>query len=179
MKDLREWLQLAFVILGGGLALFAFLQNLRQRRVENALKFIALFREALQPDDLKHWHELFVSSSELAGARHGQYKKEWQQFASIGEYFSEGAPDGHAIARMATALDVVCHQVVSRAADPLTVYYELGQLLKTMRDWLSGIQGAEGKKTLLDSSYPSIDRFFATYKPQQNGWPSRVYAFIE
>ena len=44
MKDLREWVQLAFIVLGGVLALFAFLQNLRQRRVENALKFIALFR---------------------------------------------------------------------------------------------------------------------------------------
>lgn len=130
-------------------------------------------------DDLKHWRALFVASSELAGAKRGQYKKEWEQFAPIREYFSEDAPDGHAIARMATALDVVCHQVVSRVADPLTVHYELGQLLQSMHDWLSGIEGAEGRKTMLDSSYPSIARFFATYKPQHHGWPSRVYAFIE
>nr|WP_315223965.1 hypothetical protein [uncultured Albidiferax sp.] len=179
MKDARDWVQLIFVVLGGVLALVAFFQNLRQRRVENALKFISLFRDGLQPDDLKHWHELFVSSSELAGAKHGQYKKEWEQFAPIAEYFKEGAPDGHAIARMATALDVVCHQVVSKVADPLTVYYELGQLLESMHDWLCAIPGVEGKKTLLESSYPSIARFFANYKPRPNGWPSRVYAFIE
>ena len=143
MKDLREWVQLAFVVVGGVFALVAFRQNLRQRRVENALKFIALFREGLQPDDLKHWRELFVSSSELAGAKHGQYKKEWEQFAPIRDYFSEGAPDGHAVARMATALDMVCHQVASRVADQLTVYYELGQLLESMHGWLSGIEGEE------------------------------------
>ena len=37
-KEIREWIQLAFVIVGGTIALFAFIQNLRQRKLENSLK---------------------------------------------------------------------------------------------------------------------------------------------
>lgn len=179
MNEWREWIQLVFLIAGGILAFLAFFQNLRQRRVENALKFITLFREGLRPGDIDHWHQLFVSSSELTGAKHGQYKKEWEQYASIREYFSEGAPDGHAVARMAAALDVVCHQVTSKIADPRTIYYELGQLLDTMRDWLSGVPSAEAGKSLLESSFPSIKAFHLKYKPTKQAWPYRVYAFIE
>lgn len=178
MKEIREWIQLAFVVVGSILALLAYLQNLLQRRVENALKFIALFREGLKEGDLHHWEQLFRSSSELAGAKHGQYLKEWDEYASIQEYFSEGAPDAHAIARMASALDVVCHQVVTKTADGKTVYYELGQLLDTMHDWLGGVKRVDADKTLLDS-YPSIKVFFSRFEPIKNNWPSRVYAFIE
>jgi len=179
MKEVREWIQLAFVAIGGVLALLAFFQNLRQRRVENALKFISLFRDGLRDGDIGHWHELFISSSELAGAKHGQYQTGSELYSSISDYFSEGAPDGHAVARMATALDVVCHQVISSMADARTVYYELGQLLDTMHDWLSGVQSAAGGKSLLDQSFPSIRAFFVKYKPRERAWPSRVYEFIE
>ena len=178
MKEVREWIQLIFVVVGGVVALTAYFQNLRQRRVENALKFIALFRDGLKDRDLEHWEQLFRSSSELAGAKHGQYLKEWEQHASIGDYFSEGAPDAHAIARMARALDVVCHQVVTKTADARTVYYELGQLLDTMQDWLSGVNGSENGKSLLDS-HPSIKKFYADFEPMKKQWPSRVYAYIE
>jgi len=41
-SELRQWLQLLFVVVGGVLALAAYFQNLRQRRVENALKFTRL-----------------------------------------------------------------------------------------------------------------------------------------
>jgi hypothetical protein len=178
MKDLREWIQLAFVITGGTIALIAFFQNLKQRRVENALKFISLFRDGLHDRDLEHWIDLFKSSSELAGVNPGFYLKEWGNIRPIHDYFSEGAIDGHAIARMAAALDVVCHQVVTRTADPRTVYYELGQLLRTMHFWLSCTQAATKNDSLL-SSFPSISKFFAKYEPEKRQWPSRVYAFIE
>ena len=178
MKEVREWIQLIFVVVGGVIALIAYFQNLRQRRVENALKFIALFRDGLKDRDLEHWEQLFRSSSELAGAKHGQYLKEWEQKSSIGDYFSEGAPDSHAIARMARALDVVCHQVVTKTADARTVYYELGQLLDTMQDWLSGVKGPEEGKSLLES-HPSIKQFYIDFEPMKKQWPSRVYAYIE
>jgi hypothetical protein len=178
LKDVREWLQLVFVVIGGGIAVAAFVQNLRQRRVENALKFISLFRDGLYEDDLDRWENLFRSSNELAGAKRGQYITEDGILASIGDYFSEGSPDGHAMARMAVSLDVVCHQVMSKAADARTVYYELGQLLKSMHDWLESIGATEPSENLLNS-YPSIKAFFKLYKPEKNNWPARIYAFIE
>ncbi|WP_313493488.1 hypothetical protein [Stenotrophomonas sp.] len=179
LKDLREWIQLIFVVVGGMTALAAFFQNLRQRRVENALKFIDLFRDALDDDDLEHWNKLFRSSSELAGAKPGYYLYEPETFRPITDYFSEGSPDGHAISRMAVALDVICHQVNSGAADARTVYYELGQLLSTMHFWLASSETCDPDNYLLDASYPSIAKFFKRFAPERSSWPSRVYAFIE
>jgi hypothetical protein len=178
LKEVREWIQLLFVVVGGSVALVAYFQNLRQRRVENALKFIALFRDGLKDGDLQHWEDLFRASSELAGAKRGMYLKEWEEHASIGDYFSEGAPDSHAVARMAQSLDVVCHQVVAKTADARTVYYELGQLLDTMHSWLGAVEAPEQGRTLLDS-HPSIKAFYAKHEPQKKQWPSRVYAYIE
>lgn len=179
LKDLREWIQLTFVIVGGLVALTAFFQNLRQRRVENALKFIGLFRDALDDGDLEYWEELYRSSSELAGARPGYYLYESERLRPITDYFSEGSPDGHAISRMAVALDVICHQVNSGAADARTVYYELGQLLSSMHFWLASSEASEPCKSLLEASYPSIAKFFKRFAPERSLWPSRVYAFIE
>lgn len=178
MKDVREWIQLIFVVVGGILALIAYFQNLKQRRVENALKFIALFRDGLREGDLGHWEVLFRKATELAGAKHGQYIKDDGTASSLADYFREGAPDAHAIARLARALDVVCHQVLSKTADAKTVYYELGQLLDTMQDWLSGVKGIKPGTSLL-GTYPSLKLFFEQNEPVRNQWPSRVYAFIE
>lgn len=177
-KELREWIQLIFVVVGGVLAFMTFFQNLRQRRVENALKFVTLFRDGLHKEDMKHWHELFQSSSEQTGAKPGRYLKEWEDFRPISDYFSEGATDDNAIARMAASLDVVCHQVVSGAADARTVYYELGQLLNTMRHWLQNTDGLVAGQSLLQS-YTSINEFFIHFAPQKASWPTRVYAFIK
>ena len=179
MKDLRDWIQLIFVIIGGLTALFAYFQNLRQRRVENSLKFITLFKDGLRNDDLKHWENLFRSASELAGCAPGKYRNIDGKCRSIGEYFSEGSGDDYAISRMAESLDVVCHQVVSGTADAQTVYYELGQLIRTFHEWLSNIPSAQDGKSLAETSFPSIDKFMKKFGKTSPRWPSRVFIYIE
>lgn len=176
-KEIREWIQLAFVILGGVLAYRTFNQNMRQRRVENALKFIALFHEGLHENDLDDWDHLFHSATELAGAKPDQYIDDEGNAQSIGDYFKEGAPTS-AIARMAQSLDIVCHQVMTKSADAQTVYYELGQLLKTMHYWLGHTPSYPPHKTILDA-FPSLKEFFSKFKPETSSWPHRVYSFIE
>ncbi len=52
VKDIREWIQLIFIVVGGTIGLAAYFQNIRQRRLENALKVIALFKESLQEGDM-------------------------------------------------------------------------------------------------------------------------------
>lgn len=178
-SEIRQWLQLLFVIIGGVIAFVAYFQNLKQRRVENALKFIQLFRDGLEPDDISQWKVLFIATSEPAGAPIGQYiNTVAKAFRPISDWFSEGSGDGHAISSMAQSLDVVCHQVITGAADARTVYYELGQLLTTMNRWLCSVPGNEVETSLSDS-FPSINQFFHKYHKQLKVWPCRVYAYIE
>lgn len=176
--EIRAWIQLAFVVTGGVLALVAFFQNLRQRRVENALKFIALYRDAIGKDDVEEWKSLFRSSSELTGAPLGQYISHVaNSFRPISDYFSEGA-ESDAILRMAQSLDVVCHQVLTGAADARTVYFELGQFLNTMNRWLCSVPGnAEGRS--LSDEFPNINAFMRRYQSKSKSWPCRAYAYVE
>ena len=176
-KEIREWIQFLFVILGGVLTYQTLNQNMRQRRVENALKFIALFREGLHENDLDDWDDLFHRATELAGAQPDQYIDREGKTQSIGDYFKEGAPTS-AIARMAQSLDIVCHQVITNSADAQTVYYELGQLLGTMRHWLGNTPSYPPHQTLLDA-FPSLKEFFSKFKPEKSSWKHRIYSFIE
>jgi len=179
MKDLREWVQLLFVVVGGVIALFAFFQNLKQRRVENALKFISLFREGLEKDDLVEWIDLLRSSSECAGVPPGNYVNARGELTSIGSYFSEGSSDNYAISRMAQSLDVVCHQIISGAADARTVYYELGQLLNFMNYQLSSFRAPVSDQNFLEYACPNINAVFKKYGRQFAEWPFRIYAYVE
>lgn len=176
-KSIRDWLQLVLVGAGSCIAYFTYTKNLHQRRVENSLKFIELFREGLAKNDMSDWQDLFVSSCEQNGAKAGFFVDDQNRMRPISDYFSEGAPTD-AIARMAQALDVVCHQVNTDVADAQTVYYELGQLLTTMHDWLNGGPNSSSHRTLLDE-FPSLKSFFIRYSPRTMGWPCRVYMFIE
>ena len=178
-KEIREWVQLAFVVIGGMVALIAYFQNLKQRKLENSLKLIALFRDSLRPNDISHWINLFRSSSELAGCKHGQYLNENGEYSSISDYFSEGSNDDNAISRIAQNLEIICHEVSIGTADIRIVFYELGQLLDTMHDWLSGIEAGEKYLTLLAESFPSINHICKKHKKDFAKWPSRVYAHIE
>ncbi len=178
-KELREWIQLIFVIVGGTIALIAFFQNLRQRKLENSLKLVALFRDSLRPHDIAHWIDLFRSSSELAGCPNGQYATGKGEYRSIGDYFSEGSGDDNAISRMAQNLEIICHELSRGTADVRIVYYELGQLLTTMHKWLGGIEHGPVGHTLLDQAFPSIERICKTHRKDFAKWPSRVYAYVE
>ncbi len=178
-SELRQWVQFFVVSVGGVIALLAYLQNLKQRRVENALKFVQLFRESLSPNDMANWNILFHSTSEPSGAKFGHYIEEYtHQQRPLADYFSEGAPDGHSIARMADSLNVVCHQVNENVADPQIVYYELGQLIDSMHGWLSSIPESLTNGLLIDN-YSAIHRFQNKYRVKLQFGPRRVQSYIE
>ena len=175
-KEIREWIQLGFVTFGGWLAFSTFRQNLRQRRVENALKFIALFREGLKEGDMEEWEELYLSASEPAGAKAGEYVKKDGTKSSIGDFFAGGTTTS--VARITQGLEVICHQANTGNADPRTIFYELGQLINYSYRWLSQIPNNSPNKMLLDA-FPNIGKFIAKNKPNPKDWTCRIYVYSE
>lgn len=179
MQTLREWMQFALLVVGSSLALVAFFQNLRQRRVENALKMVALFNDSLREDDLEHWENLFRDTSDSAGAKTGHYVGHGGQLQPLSDFFSEGSRDGHAVSRIAENLEIVCHEICSKSVEPRIVWFELGQLLRSVHDWLAQVPGHESGKSLLDESFPSIRKTFRRHEKRFRIWPMRTYAYLE
>ena len=178
-KDIREWIQFVFLVVGATLAIIVFFQNLRQRRLENALKMVALFRESLRPKDLEHWRDLFMRSCELASAPAGFFAGENGKHIPLGDMWSESSEDDDAIERIAENLEIICYEICRRTIDARFVYYELGQLFTETHRWLSEITATSDDKLFIDRHYPWTKRAFERYGKQFKSWPRRTFAYIE
>ncbi|CAM4433073.1 hypothetical protein F901_00191 [Acinetobacter dispersus] len=177
LTEIRNWIQLFAVLIGGIIGFIAFFQNMKQRRIENAMKMTKWFHESISMEELESWETLFRASSELSGAKLGSYMEKGEA-RSLSEYFSEGSPDAGAVGRIADCLEVICHELSEKTVDPRFIWFELGQLLKTIHVWLNSIENSSGKN-LLETSYPSFYKAFKKYNIKFDKWPSRTYAYIE
>lgn len=179
LAAIRDWAQLTFIFIGGTIGLIAFFQNIRQRRLENALKMVGAFREALRKNDISNWGQLFHMASEPAGAKPGHYVSSDGKQCSIAAYFAEGSPDQGSTARMAENLEIICYEIYRKTVDPRIVWFELGQLLRTMHYWLSNIPSYQTGKSFLKTSFPSIDHIFKKYSKRFATWPCRTHSYVE
>lgn len=177
-SEIRSWIQLSFVVVGGIVGLAAFIQNMRQRALENALKMTKWFHDSIGEEDITSWKHLFHSASEPAGAQWGYYMTDVGA-RPLSDFFSEGSPDSGAIGRIADCLNVICHEMVDGSVDPKFIWFEFGQLLSTIHTWLGAINASSGNGTLLETSYPPFDKAFKKYQKKFDNWPSRTYAYLE
>ncbi|HOJ04008.1 MAG TPA: hypothetical protein PK916_08395 [Bacteroidota bacterium] len=168
--ELRAWLQFAFIAVGGVLGLAAYFQNMRQRRIENALKMISWFKDALREGDLAAWEATFRGS-------HAWTSKE---YLDLEFYYSEGASDGGALARISDNLEVLCAELLRKTVEPRFIWFELGQVLGTIKDWTSHVASHRSpSKTLLQDSFPNIDGVFRKYGRKFETWAVRTITYVE
>lgn len=156
----------------------AFVQNMRQRALENALKMTKWFHDSIDKEDISSWAYLFHSASEPAGAPWGFYIAD-DGPRPLSDYFSEGSPDSGAVGRIADCLNVICHEIVEGSVDPRFIWFELGQLLLTIHKWIGAIKAPAGNGSLLESAYPSFDQAFKKYEKKFAKWPSRTHEYLE
>ncbi len=177
-SEIRSWIQFLFVVVGGLVGMAAFVQNMRQRALENALKMAKWFDDSIDKEDISSWAFLFHNASEPAGAPRGFYLND-DGPRPLSDYFSEGSPDSGAVGRIADCLNVICYEIVEGSVDPKFIWFEFGQLLMTIHAWVGAIEASSGNGSLLENSYPSFDRAFKKYEKKFNRWPSRTYAYLE
>ena len=181
-EEIRGWLQFCVLLVGGTVGLLAFLQNNRQRKIENAFKLIAWVKENWSDDEIGSWKNLVRATYEGTGAIPGQYVSEDGGLRCLGDYFSEGAPDSGAFSRTVELLEVACYEMLKGTVEERLVWFEFGQVLRTIEMWLgavsSGPIGGEGS-SLLDRAYPNISSYFKKRKPAERMWPSRILIYSE
>ena len=172
-------MQFAVLTVGDILGLIASLQNSRQWRLENALRLVSLFHENFDSEDMAHWESLFIATSDPAGAQTGYYMAANHTLQPLSDYFEEGSSDNHTVARMAGNLEVICYEILRTTVDVRMVWYDLGQILKTMHDWLGQISGRTEGSSILSESFPSIDRVWQKHSRSFERWPRRIQTYLE
>lgn len=89
-EEIREWIKLSFIVIGGLLALRTYIISQRQRRLENSLKLVDIFFSNLETNDLKELKRIFMNSSESSGAKKGFFFSRNNQEIPFEDLFSEG-----------------------------------------------------------------------------------------
>ncbi|WP_338438745.1 hypothetical protein [Synechococcus elongatus] len=178
--EIRGWLILVLSVIGGFISLRTFIENQKQRRIENSLRLVVMFKESLLENDIQEWKKMFHSTSEIAGAKKGFYviliNRQRIQLP-LSNLFAEGPPDHGAIKRMAELFDLISYQMLNNKLDNRLIYFQLGQLMNTVHSWLEKIESPYSDQAFIEVNYPSFNRLYQTSLIDKD-WVCRTYAVI-
>ena len=119
----------------------------RQRKLENSLKLLELFKDNLEKSDIDNWIKIFLSSSEPSGAKNGHFHSSNNQQIPLNSLFSEGPDDHGATARITEQIDLVCYEVIKGNIELRIVFSNIGQLMKVIHCWYKN-------EAFFNESYP-------------------------
>lgn len=179
LKEIREWVQFLFLLIGGTITIRTYVGNQRQRRLENSLRLIDLFQKSLQPGDIDEWRRIFLGSSEPTGVRHGHFLDSQNQERPFADLFSEGASDNGAIERIAEQFDLIGYEVLNKTVNLRLIYFHLGQLMDTTYDWLQMIENPSNSSSFISEYFPYFDKMYRRNREKFKNWSRKTYAHIE
>ena len=175
-EELRNWVSFAFLIIGGTIAIRAFILNQRQRKLENSFRLIELCKNSLSDNDRLSWHQIFIASSEPAGAKPGHFVDEnkvqipFSQLFSEGEFIAQGA-----IERYCELFDLIGYEYLRGTVDIRPFYFEFGQYLVSIHYWVSSID--DGR--FIKSHYPYFYELFETNKAKFHKLPHKTVGKVD
>jgi hypothetical protein len=174
----REWVAFVFVIVGGTVGLRSYLSSQRQRKLENSFRMIDLFYKTIDSKVISQWHEIFISSSELAGAPYGHFMDSENATRPLSDLFSEGPPDNGAIVRIAQQFNLISHEIMDGTVNTRIVYFEFGQLMETVHEWLMAVDKEHKGSSFMKSYFSDFDRMFKKNKSNFSKCPKKM-SYVE
>ena len=177
-EQIKRWLPFVFLAVGIILALFGYVQKIRQRR-KKASTVVSQFKKSLRVHDMDHWKELYAGTRAAASAPAGHFINLEGKPIALDTMWTAGNEEHTAIQRMAECFEKLCKEVLTETVDTKTMWFEVGQLLSEMHLWLSEIRGVQTEITFLEEQYPSIKQVFDKYGREFKKWPYHVYVPVE
>jgi len=175
LGNYKEWLPFAFISVGVVLALIAPLFRQGNQRRHKTMKVLESFRASLRDHDLNHWKELYLGTRKAAAAPAGYFIDLDGKPVPLDSMWTAGNEDHTAIQRMAENFEKICTEILARTVDAKMVWYEIGQLMEAMHEWLEHIPGVQQDLTFLEEQYPSFKQVFEKYGHRFKKWPYHVY----
>ncbi|MUL35746.1 hypothetical protein [Gloeocapsopsis dulcis] len=181
ITEFRNWLTFSLTFFGGYIALKTYLNNQKQRKLENSFRIILMFRKSLHEGDIQAWEKIFHATSESVGAERGHFVEiidDESRQIPLSYLFSEGAPDNGAVGRMADLFELISSEVLNKTVEFRVVYFQLGQLMDTTYYWLRFIDNPyEEYTSFLEKHYPCFTRLYNKHQIDEK-WAKRMYAYI-
>ncbi len=167
-----DWVRLGILSIGATVALFTYASGQRQRKLENSLKLLDLFKQNLEESDISNWKSIFRASSEPSGAKKGHYVSSDGQQIPLNYLFSEGPDDDGATSRISEQLDLICYEILKGTVELRILYSNLGQLMDVIYKWY-------GKEGFFQESYPSFNKVMIKKKKNMAKLARKTIAYCE
>lgn len=175
LSNYKEWLPFAIIAAGVVLALIApLLPHNRQRR-EKTMELLAKFKASMHAHDLAHWKEIYLGTRKAVAVPAGHFIDQKGKVVPLETMWTAGNDDHTAIQRMAECMEKLCADMLEKPVDSKMVWYEIGQLMQAMQEWLASFPGVQRDLTFLEEQYPSIKQVFDKYSHRFEKWPYRAY----
>ena len=170
---IREWISFCFLIVGGSIALRTYVINQRQRRLENSFRLINFFKESLQENDIEEWRKMFYA---VFDAKDGHYVSEEKGEQPLSDLFDVPPPDNGATARMAEQFELLSQEILVNTVNLKLVYFELGQFMNYVHQWLKSIDNSDRKKPFIEEYFQNFDKMYKRNSKKFEKWSYKSYA---
>ncbi|ACK70090.1 hypothetical protein PCC7424_1652 [Gloeothece citriformis PCC 7424] len=182
--EIRGWIQLLFIVIGGWIGVQNFFKQQAQMKFNNSYVILNHFKNSLEENDIEVWKNIVINSFESVGVEEGKFKFYNEQYSLPSLFISEGqgllvssedkdnntieqANYGGSIRRISEQFDLIGYQIIYGNADLRLIYFELGQLMDTIYQWL-GIDNLYYK-------YPYFSQMYRKNLKYFKGWSQKVY----
>ncbi len=173
-EEIREWTKFVVIIIGSIIALRTYLLSQKQRRLENSLKLIEIFKDNLQENDINEWKKVFINSSEPSGAKNNHFYSKDSQQLPFSSLFSEGPDDNGATERIIEQIDLISYEIIQGTIDVRIIYSRIGQLMNSTYLWFG-----KNEASLISTHYPYFNKVMKKHSSNFKKWPTKTYTHCE
>lgn len=158
------------IVIGVTVGVITYRAGQRQRKLENSLKLLDLFRDNLEEFDIENWKKVFQASSEPSGAKKGFFFSADKQQIPLSSLFSEGPDDHGSTVRITEQVDLVCSEILQDTIELRIVYSNIGQLMSVIHRWY-------GNDSFFKDNYPHFNKVMK--KKELGKLPNKTIAYCE
>lgn len=171
ITELRAWILLILALIGASITIKSFIDNIRQRKLENTYKTLDFLRKHITQKQIDTYVELFHANNPL-GYPENEFHLKNGEIHKVEFMFAEGGCGQGDIHNMIEVFNLVSKSMGKGLLKEELIWYEYGQIMLTCYKWTSYLE--ENPDKLVDKTRQEdmtnkqyLD-FLKFWKEQQN-----------
>ena len=173
ITEARNWILLLLGIIGAFVTIKTFLDNVRQRKLDNTFKTLEYLRKHIPQEYIDTFITLFHANGELRGVKYNEFRFPDGRTDTIENMFSEGGCGNGDIHNMIEVFNLISKSLNQNLLAEELIWYEYGQIMFTCYKWTKYLE--ENKRALLP--YPQKGKMSdKDYKKFIKKWEKSVDA---
>ncbi len=196
LSSLLDFVKNLFIIVGGTVALASYRSQNRQRGIDNSFNSLKMFEKTIQNEDIEIWKKVYFNTYESTHAEPNHFvvfseENRIEQIPLSNLFISEGQGlyvsksklnldektsdlKLGSIRRITEQLNLIGYEVLYGNIELRIIYYELGQIIETIYEWITQIQD-EDTKASVEFMYPYFLKMYQKYQLTIANLPRKSY----